>query len=257
MTVYLDLVMVLNFCVDLLLLLGTNRLCGYRSRVWRVMAAAIFGGAYGAICLLPSFRFLGTIFWRIVSLGIMSIIAFGWNGGTLRRMTLFVFLSMALGGIALGLENKSFPGLLAGASLVALLCIIGFRGKATVKPYITVRIDFRGQKRTLTALQDTGNTLQDPVTGRNVLVVGADIAREMMGLTQEELLHPLDTMEKWGDAGLRLIPYHAVGQPQGMLLAIQPDSLLIGKEERKDLVAFAPQIIGRGEAYQALAGGVL
>ncbi len=172
-------------------------------------------------------------------------------------MALFVFLSMALGGIALGLENKSFLGLLAGASLVALLCLIGFRGKATVKPFVTVLIDFRGQKRMLTALQDTGNTLQDPVTGRNVLVVGADIAREMIGLTQEELLHPLETMEKWGDVGLRLIPYRSVGQPGGMLLAIQPDSLQIGKEERKDLVAFAPQIIGRGEAYQALAGGVI
>ena len=103
MAVYLDLVVILNFLVDFLLLIGTNRLCGYPMKPARAAISALLGGVYAGACMLPGFRFLGNTLWRLVSLGIMSITAFGWNGGTARRSVLFIFLSMALGGIALGL----------------------------------------------------------------------------------------------------------------------------------------------------------
>ena len=58
MAVYLDLVMVLNFLVDFLLLLGTNRFSGFPTAPWRSALAALLGALSDAIC---------TVIARIVS----------------------------------------------------------------------------------------------------------------------------------------------------------------------------------------------
>ena len=59
MTVYLDLVVILNFGVDFLLLIGTNRLCGYPMKPGKAAFAAALGGLYAGCCVLPGFSFLG------------------------------------------------------------------------------------------------------------------------------------------------------------------------------------------------------
>ena len=94
MVIYADVVMLLNFAVDFLLLLGTNRLTGYPPTLKRLSLAATLGGLYGGMCILPGFAFLGNTAWRLVFLGLMALIAFGCNESALRRGVLFVFLSM-------------------------------------------------------------------------------------------------------------------------------------------------------------------
>jgi len=88
------------------------------------------------------------------------------------------------------------------------------------------------------------------------LVVGADVAEQMLGLTQEQLLSPIETMEQGKIPGLRLIPYRSVGNANGMMLAVKMERVCVGDQETGNLVAFAPQILGAGE-FEALAGGVL
>ena len=77
MAVYLDLVILLNFLVDFLLLLGTNRLSGFPSAPGRCALAAAFGRIYAGVCLLPGLRFLGNLLWRSVTMCLMAWIAFG------------------------------------------------------------------------------------------------------------------------------------------------------------------------------------
>ena len=128
MLVYLDLVVLLNFLVDFLLLLGTNRLAGFPSEGKRLVSAAALGGLYSAGCMLPGFRFLGNILWRLVSLAGIAGIAFGWNRSTLKRCGVFVLLSMALGGIAIGFGRANIPSLVLASLVVWLLCAIAFGG---------------------------------------------------------------------------------------------------------------------------------
>lgn len=256
MVVYLDLVMLVNFLVDLLLLIAADRLCGYPVK-WRclILSAAV-GAVYAGLCLLPGLRFLGNVFWRLIILGLMGVIAFGWNRSALRRSAIFVFLSMALGGIALGLGNGGIIALLAAAGGICILCAVGFRGGAGTKEYVSVKLTYQGITRELIALKDTGNALKDPITGQPVLVVGADIAGKMLGLTREELLSPVETMARSKIPGLRLIPYRCVGNAGAMMLALKMERVCVGDRETGNLVAFAPQILGAGE-FEALAGGVL
>lgn len=257
MEIYLDVVIVLNFLVDLLLLMGTNRLAGFSQNAKRAALAAAIGGGYAAVCLVPKFAFLGGIVGRLSCLALMAFVAFGRGKGAVRRGILFIFLSMALGGIALGLGNGGFGAIVLGALGVAILCVLGFCGRVGQEKYAQVDIRLSNRRLRLTALLDTGNTLRDPVSGTPVLVVDAASAAQLLDLSAAELSDPVGTLARRRNHRLRLIPYHAVGKNAGFLLATNADELLIDGRKESMIIAFAPQQLGQGKAYQALAGGNL
>ena len=256
MIVYLDLVVLLNFLVDGLLLMGANRLLGYPSGWRRCALAALLGGAYAGICMLPDFRFMGNLLWRMLCLATMAGIAYGWNFSALRRGTVFVLLSMALGGMAMGLGNGDFQSLVLAAVGVVFLCAMGVKSPLGMKKYQPVELLWRGQKLKLTALVDTGNTLQDPITGGSVLVVGTDVGSKL-GISREIINDPVTALAANPLPGARLIPYRAVGKPGGMLLMMRFEEVKLNGRVISPMVAFAPEDIGRNDGYQALAGGVV
>ena len=257
MVVYADLAIVLNFIVDLCLMLGANRLCGHGSGWKRALPAAALGSVYAAVCLLPGFGFLGNFLWRIVILIVMSFIAFGGNFGALQRGIVFVLLSMALGGIALGIDTSGFLGLAAAAGIVCLLCFAGFRFPLGKSRFVPVTLCYHGKKLSLTALLDTGNLLHDPISGQPILLVGADVGMQIPGLTPKLLADPVTAMTDGSLPGARLIPYRSVGKSGGMLLALRMDEVWIDEKRAGDLVAFAPDILCGSQTYQALTGGVV
>ena len=256
MTVYLDLVVLLNFLVDFLLLMGANRLTGHPAGWRRCALAGAVGGIYGGICMLPECRFLGNTLWRFVCLGAMAVIAYGRSWSALRRGTIFVLLSMALGGMAMGLGKGNFASLVLAAAGVVLLCAIGIRSPLGIDKYQPVELCWKGQKLKLTALVDTGNTLTDPITGASVLVVGMDIGCRL-GISREMIHDPIGALAQGNIPGARLIPYRAVGRPGGMLLALRLEQVRLGGRTISPMVAFSPEEIGGQEGYQALAGGTV
>ena len=243
---------VLNVLVEALLLLGTNRLRGCPSSLPRVMLAAALGGGHAWLCLTPGFRFLGSALWRLVFLALMGVIAFGLRRSTLGRGGIFMLLHLALDGLTGGVTASGAVRLAAAAVGIAALCLTG--DGTAFQRLIPVELNYRGKRLRLTALRDTGNTLRDPVTGRSVLVVGAEAAKELTGLTAKQLKHPVETMGQI--PGLRLIPYHTVGQTGGLLLALPVKNAKIGQWQGSTLVALAPERIGQGTDYQALTGGM-
>lgn len=255
MTVYLDLVMVLNFLVDGLLLLATNRLTGHPPGWKQAVWAAALGSVYAGICMLPQFSFLGGLFYRIVILAMMTVLAFGLSRSALRRGTVFVLLSMALGGIAQGFDSCGFVSLILSAGAIAALCHFGLRSPIGAQQYQPVELIWKGTKLSLTALVDTGNTLRDPITGAAVLVAGADVAQKL-GISRAFIEDPIMALASGELPGARLIPYRAVGCASGMLLGVRCEQVKLNGQEVSKLVAFAPECVGKAEAYQVLAGGV-
>lgn len=256
MTVCVALVMALNFAVVFLLLTGTNLTSGQQSSWGRTAAAAGVGSAYSGICLIPGFGFLGNGFWRIVFLVLISCVAFGLCRSAVRKAAIFSLLSMALGGATVSLNEKGGIPLVLGAGGIFLLCCFIFLGADQKTTNVPVEITYGGQSSRFTAMHDTGNTLRDPTTGQRVLVIDCRIAENLFGFTKQQLCKPVETMLSSGRIGLRLIPYSTVGQPEGMLLGIRCDTVQIGKWKGSMTVAMAPNIIGKGENYQALTGGM-
>ena len=256
MTVYLDLVVLLNFLVDSLLLMGTNRLSGYPPGWKKALLAGALGGIYAGICMLPGCSFMGNILWRMVCLCTMAGIAFGWNRSAVRRGGIFLLLSMALGGMALGLGQGDFSSLVLSAGVIVILCGIAIRSPLGSQKFQSVELKWKGKHMRLTALIDTGNTLRDPLTGASVLVVGADVGSRF-GLSQEVLCDPVLAIATGQIPDARLIPYRAVGKSGAMLLGIRFEEVRLGGRCISPMVAFAPENIGGNEAYQALAGGLV
>jgi len=252
LVVYLDGVIGLNFLVDLMLLLGVNRLAGFPVGLGRAAAAAVVGGGYAGACLVPGFRFLSSALWRIVSLGLVTVMAFGTGRSAFRRGVLFILLSMAMGGLAMSFDTGNFPGLVLCSGVLSLLCAMGFRGKAVQQRILDVKLIHRGQEFHFRALEDTGNTLRDPITGEVVMILGPELAMGIANLSMEALKQPLETVCSRDD--LRLLPYHTVGG-NGMLVGMRCDKVRINEESAGSLVAFSPQKFPDGE-YQALTGGI-
>lgn len=252
MVVYLDGVIGLNFLVDLMLLLGVNRLAGFPPGLGRAAAAAMVGGGYAGACLLPGFRFLSSALWRAVSLGVVTLTAFGLGRSAFRRGVLFVLLSMAMGGLVLSFDTGNFPGLLLCAAVLSLLCAAGFRGKAVPRKILDVKLYQNGVEHRFRALADTGNTLCDPVTGEQVMILGPELAMGIADLTGEALRDPVGTVCE--RRGLRLLPCQTVGG-SGMLVGMRCDRVCINGKDVGALVAFTPQQFPTGD-YQALTGGI-
>lgn len=155
-------------------------------------------------------------------------------------------MSMGRGGIA---------GILSAAGILLVLCVTGFRNRLGTVTYLPVELSYGSIHMHLTALQDTGNTLRDPVTGGQVLVVEAAVAEKLTGLTPAQLRTPVESMGVI--PGLRLIPFRSVGKESGFLLALRLQNVKIGNWRGSTLVAFAPDGFGKEGAYQALTGGTV
>ena len=254
MSVYINGVLLLNFLVNSLLLLAASRLCGYTVKLIRVVAGGALGGVYAAVCLLPGFAFLGDFLWRVVSLLAIAVVAYGFSLSALRRSFIFMLLCLALGGAVMGVDDGGMLGIICVAGVLCILSCVGFGGSFGGKTYIPVELRYGERHLRITALRDTGNTLCDPITGQQVLVIGADAAYKLTGLTQAQLKAPVESVG--AIPGLRLIPYHSVGG-SGFMLALRIPGVRIGAWQGSALVAFAPDGLSGEGAYQALTGGVV
>lgn len=252
MTVFLDFVFLLNFLIDFLLLLGTNRLTGFPLQPVRCAFAAALGSVYAAVCLIHGFLFLGEIHWRICVLLLIAVCAFGFDRSAVKRGGIFVLLSLALGGAAVSLNSKDFLALALAAWGIWLLCRIGFGSSGVGQEYVPISLRYGGNEISLVALRDSGNSLRDPITGERVFLIGSGAAEKLTGLSERQIQNPFATIAERPIPGLRLIPYHAVGTRNGMLLALRLDQVKIGGKVQSAVVAFSPGEIGNGEVYQAL-----
>ena len=242
----------LKFCVEILLLFAADRLCGKRNSVRRLLVAALFAGLYSVFAL--AIIGLSHPLFRIIATAATVLSAFGFRLTALYRSSVYLLLNAAIGGFVQRYDKRELMFLLAAAVCICFVCVF-VSGEGERQLRVPVELCY-GQKRLrIQALRDTGNTLQDPLTGRPVLVIGADIAGKLTGLSVQQLKRPAETLCSGVIPGLRLLPYKTVGEAGGLLLALKLNNVRIGSWRGSSLVAFAPETIGNG--YEALTGGNL
>ena len=249
------LVMGLTFFVDLLLLLGTNRILRYPPGWWRVILAALVDSLFSGLCLANKLRFLGNGLWRMIILALMVITAFGVGKTAAWRGMIFLLLKFALHGVTGLMDNGGIITVILGAGGIAVLCALGLPVGFDEKQLVPVELKVNGHLWKVTAFRDTGNGLRDPLTGERVLVAGADMGQKLLGLTAVQLSDPADTLAAGLAPGMRLIPYRTVGQGGAMMLARRFKEVRIGSWRGSALVAFAPESFGKNAGYQMLIGG--
>ena len=106
--------------------------------------------------------------------------------------------------------------------------------------YVTV-LTYHGKRVQGTGFLDTGNMLVEPISGAGVSIVTKELFQKL--LTKEEKIELSNILREGminnrGTLLLRYIPYHSVGESQGMLPGILVDEMEIrlpdGKRIRKE-----------------------
>lgn len=275
--VYVDLLWLLNFVANHLLLLGAGRLAGAGLRRWRIALGAALGALYAVALFLPGMGWLSTLPCKLAVAVVMVLCAYGGEVRLWRVLGLFFAASAALAGAVLGFEwlGNTTLTLQSGVLytqmdlrlllVVFLACYFVFSlllrrlGAHTGAELVHMELTFSQRVVSMTALHDTGLSLSDPVTNRPVVVAywrdmawllpaGADAARpiECARLCHDRGIH-----------GVRLVPYRAVGVESGMLLAFPTQKVRVnGRDMGSLLLALSPTPVSDGGTYQGLFGGI-
>lgn len=254
MAVYAVLVGAVSYAVNFMLLLGTNRLLEERSNLPAIGIGALIGGLHSGLCVLTKFHYFAGSLWNVIVLFGSALVSFGVHKHTVGKCVLFVLLSVSLSWLTAGTGGGVWMHLIGGAGIL-FLCITLVRKNKSARDLLPVELTYKDEKISLWALQDTGNTLRDPISGNPVLIVGPKVAQRLVGLTQQQLENPVESLGCL--PGLRLIPYHTVGTSKGLLLGMRIPHTKIGKWQGSSIVAFAPCGLGERQNYQALTGGSL
>lgn len=274
--IYIDLLFLLNFTANYLLLLVSGRMCARVLRRGVLALSAALGAVYAALIFLPGLGWLSAPPCRVGAGVLMVLLAYGGGRGLLRVSACFFGASAALGGMiwaaelmgghSLSLERGVLYSyvdlrllLLLLGICYALLSVVSDRAFAHRRGELAPAVIRLGEETVrLTALLDTGNTLTDPMTNRPVLVADGSCCGPLLPVPLP-LDRPVEAMSALGGlGGWRLLPYRAVGVSRGLLLAVKADSVSVGDREYGSiLVALSPTPVSDGGEYQALIGGSL
>ncbi|MGI6028065.1 MAG: sigma-E processing peptidase SpoIIGA [Candidatus Heteroscillospira sp.] len=268
--IYVDSLFLLNFIIDYLLLVLTFRLCALPIRRMRCVLGALLGGAYAVMCFVPGWGFLASPLCKISLWGFISLAAFGGERHLLKCALSFLTISAVFGGgvwasamliggstamvgtVRLSLRTLIFSFALCWAFLTLTL---SRRMRLQRGSTASVRLVLRDREVSLTALHDTGNALREPLSGRFVLVAGADALAVLFTPEELEALRIPDGAQALIKLSsipraphFRPVIYSALGVSSALLPAFTPDELWIDGEKSADYVAaVSPSSLGGGD----------
>jgi stage II sporulation protein GA (sporulation sigma-E factor processing peptidase) len=263
--IYADVLFIINFSMDFLSLYIVGRLMHFLMSAKRVIFAASLGALYGVLELLLHVSSAGKTGLTLLVLGVMCLVAFGYHG--FRTYAASVALTFGVSMLIGGMMTSAFLKLgndvsyldvggsiatvygdipiwkFAVYALISALATWGlgklFRRKRALRT-CTVRMRFGGEEKELTALVDSGNLLEDPVSGTPVIFLSGRAARILPQNLLTAMKNGVASLSLPDAGKLRVIPSRTVSG-DGVLLAAVPERVCLrsdaGWEPRRALVA--------------------
>lgn len=253
MIVYVDVLIVLNLFVNFFILKLTCRLCKENCRFLRIISAAFVGAIFSLYIFLPPTGVVTETAFRIVISSLIVLLAFGFDSikSMLRRIAVFFGASFLYAGVMMGIwaifkpNNLAInngvvyldisPPVLIIATLVSYVILSLIRFFSQKQAYsgkrCKLKITCKEKSIIFTALVDTGHSLTDLLTNRDVIIIEQKLALKLVDF--------LPTIDELATAdlphGFRLIPYSVVGG-HGLLTAFIPDRVeLLEKDEKREI----------------------
>jgi stage II sporulation protein GA (sporulation sigma-E factor processing peptidase) len=291
MTVYLDVVLLENLCMNYIILFATGYLMKIKMKQLRLVVSSMLGGIYAVIAYLDILPIYSSFGMKVVLSILMIYIAFKSKGVKIlsKQLIIFYLTSFVFGGCAFALlyfvkpqdilmRNGVYVGTypikiaLLGGIVGFIITYIAFRivkTKLRRKDILyNIEITLQEKRLKVKAMLDTGNLLKDPISKMPVIVVEKE---QLYSLLPIQLL---DHIEEWigGDekflnqieekeliARFRIIPFSSVGKQNGLMLGFKADQIEIEKEEdmqvRKDIIiGIFNQKLSKDKRYSALIG---
>lgn len=289
MTIYLDVVLLENLCMNYIILFATAYIMKIKMKQWRLIISSIIGGIYAVVSYLEILPVYSSLAMKLILSIVMVYIAF--NSRNIKTLTkqliIFYLTSFVFGGCAFALLYFIKPqdilirnGVYVGTYPIKIALLGGIVGfvithiafkivktkfkKKDMIYEITIQMD--SKKVTIPAMLDTGNLLKDPITGIPVIVVEKE---KLYSLLPEELLNNIEKIvggelvsnisEKEYLSRLRMIPFSSIGKQNGLMLGIKADNIEIQKEEEIEtldniIIGIFPHKLSNQNNYSALIG---
>ena len=223
MTIYIDLVILLNYFFDSLILLTVNTTLKRNISLKKILFVSLLG-ELSLLGFLLSNRYLLILLKLEISL-ILNILTFKYKDifYTVTNVLYFYMVSIILGGFIyyLKLNNLSYFFILLLVPLILYLYIKqNLNMKTTINKTYPLTIYFPNKRKlSLTGFVDTGNKLRDPVTKKWVVLVNKKLLQGVIRIRT-----PI------------YVPYHSLNN-KGLVECIKPEKLVIeGKEYTNFLI---------------------
>lgn len=291
MTIYLDVILLENLCMNYIILFATGLIHKVKIKSIRILISSLIGGIYAVLSYVPILEIYSNIVFKIILSVVMIYIAFRPVNvkHLFKQLIIFYLVSFAFGGCAFALLYFIKPedilvrnGVLTGTypiKIALLGGIVGFiivniafkvvKGKLSKKDmFCEVSICIEEKKKTIKAFIDTGNLLKDPISGTPVIVVEANQLEELIPkqivLNLNEILEgkdvesltklPIEYISKF-----RIIPFSSLGKQNGILLGFIADKVMIKTEENETeliniIIGIYEKSLTRNGAYTGLVG---
>ena len=213
MIVYLDLVILINYFFDCLLLMVVNITLKRNISLKRILLSSLLG-ELSLLGLFINNIYLMFIFKLILAISLI-IVCFKFKDilYTINNLIYFYVASIILGGFTYYLELNGINYLLIiiiSPLILYLFCIQTKLLKTNYKDYYNVTIYFKNSKSVKVAgYLDTGNKLKDPVTGKCIVLLDRRLLKGVVSIRS-----PI------------YVPYHSLNN-RGLVKCIRPNKIEI------------------------------
>ena len=292
MTIYLDVVLIENLCMNYIILFATGYILKVKRKHIRLMISSLIGGVYSIISYIEIVEIYSNIILKIILSIVMIYIAYCPKSvkNMMKELLFFYLITFVFGGCAFALLYFIKPeeifmrnGVLIGTYPIKIAILGGMIGFIILSLafYITktklnkknifciIDIFFNEKSITTKALIDTGNMLKDPITNIPVIVVEKE---KLENILPDNILENLDNIimgdvpkEIYEDENLkyinkfRVIPFKSLGKENGLLLGFKADKILVNFDDSTIIiddviVSIYKYKLSRKEQYSALIG---
>lgn len=241
---YIDIYFVINFTMDVILLILTKKICKRTNPIRRILVAAVIGSVCACIVAIsaPLPVILSIIVEHVFVSLAMILIAFryGSRAAFIRTYLVFLLITFILGGVMQSIlmnlgananlstlydevisKNITITLLVILSLLLTPLIYYGYhvlrenqqlsQGLYDINMYFN-EVDVMACK----GFMDTGNCLKDPIRGWPVIVVDKDL-----------LYEKFMNIQCSRPESICVIPYVSVGKEHGMLYGIRMEKVII------------------------------
>ncbi|MBU7592026.1 sigma-E processing peptidase SpoIIGA [Metabacillus halosaccharovorans] len=279
MSIYLDVIWLLNFSFDLLLLVLTAIVLKRKTNKLRMVLAALIGSSIVIMMFTPLVFLANHPLGKMFISVLMVLTAFGFKRFRFffQGLLTFYFVTFLVGGGMIGIhyflqqEMTYLEGILMtnstgfGHPISWLFVLIGFpvvwlfarnsiEGIETKKIHydqlVKVQITVDNIQFSLKGLIDSGNQLFDPITRSPVMIIDTLKVQEFLPkllvhqAIQDDVMKAMSEQNEghaW-EHRVRIIPYRVVGSEHQFLLGFKPDEVCI--ETKNETLKVQKTIIG-------------
>lgn len=245
-TIYLDVLIVLNIYVNFFLLKATARFTHVSLKISRCVVSSVVGSFFSLTILMPIKNFFLTLLIKLAAAAVITAITFGIKDrkNFIKLLIYFYIINFIFAGIIGFLYTTFSPSFMAfnnsyfyvDFSLISLVVFtaIAYFGVALVRRLMDRRSDtskkydiyikYKEKEIRLEALADTGNSLTDSFTGKPVVIC----RQNAFGFDEDfSFMNPQEIFETYG---FRMLPYSTIGNA-GLIPVFSPDEIVITEKE--------------------------